>query len=149
MKPSTSPSRRLAAATAFAVSAHAGAAHNPQHATADGLEIYYGVLPAAMVRGHEKEHGGKPQTSRDFHVVVTLFDRATGRRITEAKVAVRIAEVGLVGEEKSLEPMKVNEAMSFGNYFRMSGPGPHRIELSIRLPGAHRPIQARFEHRQP
>jgi hypothetical protein len=149
MKTAALPARVLAAVAAFTFSTYAGAAHNPQHATADGLEIYYGVLPAAMVRGHEKEHSGKPQASRDFHVVVTLFDKATGRRITEAKVAARIAEVGLAGEEKSLEPMKVNEATSFGNYFRMSGPRPHRIELSIWLPGAHRPIQARFEYRQP
>lgn len=149
MKPLVPLLRLLAAAVVLTVPTHAGAAHNPQHVTTDGLEIYYGVLPAAMVRGHEQEHGGKPKASGFSHVIVSLFDSATGRRISNAKVTALVAEIGLLGEEKELEPMKVNDVMTLANYFRMTGPGPYWIELSVRLPGAHRLIQARFEHRRP
>jgi hypothetical protein len=73
----------------------------------------------------------------------------TGKHITEATIKARIAEPGLAGQEKELQPMKINDSVTFGNYFTMSGSGPHRITVSITRPGSGRAVQARFEHRMP
>ncbi len=53
----------------------------------DGVAIYLGVMPAQIVQGHPKEHpevgmhGGAPTRGDRVHVVVALFDNATGGRI--------------------------------------------------------------------
>jgi hypothetical protein len=44
-------------------------------ATKEGMDIYVGLLPAAMVVGHEKKHGGVPKAKDAWHLVVALFDR--------------------------------------------------------------------------
>ena len=48
---------------------------------------------------------------------------------------------------KSLEPVTINNAPSYGNYVRMPGNGAYRITLLVRRPGAAAAVQARFEHR--
>ena len=40
--------------------------------------------------------------------------------------------------------MVIADGMTYGNYFYMPGPGPYRIQLSIRLPGAHEALRTSF-----
>lgn len=42
---------------------------------------------------------------------------------------------------KALEPMAIAGKRSYGNYFRMPGNGPYRIEMQIRRPGS--PVETR------
>jgi hypothetical protein len=41
----------------------------------------------------------------------------------------------------------INNAVSYGNYFRMAGKDPYAVTVQIRRPGAPRPIEAKFEVR--
>ncbi|GBE08570.1 MAG TPA: hypothetical protein ENG90_09615 [Gammaproteobacteria bacterium] len=72
----------------------------------DGVAIYLGVVPAQVIQGHPKEHleskmhGGVPIKGHRDHVVVALFDDATGKRIENAKVKGSVMEIGLGGETK-------------------------------------------------
>lgn len=121
--------------------------------TVGGITFYMGILPSEMVVGHPKEHpessmhGGARVRSSRYHIVVALFDQASGRRITDAEVHARVTPLGMAGEEKVLESMPIGEALSFGNYFTMSGKGPFRIAIRVRRPDATGQVEAVFEHR--
>ena len=119
----------------------------------DNVLIYLGVIPAAMVRGHPAGHpeslmhGGVPAGADEYHVLIALFNAKTYDRISSAKVTARVSEVGLSGVEKNLEPMEIAGTTTFGNYFKMTGMGPFRIEVSVDIPGAPQEINVVFEHR--
>jgi len=120
------------------------------HQVVDGTAIYFGVLPAEMIRGHPKAHhqsqmhGGVP-SDPSYHLTVAIFDAASGKRITNAKVTVKV--VGSTGSDvqKELESMVIAGNISYGNYFRMPGASPYRIEIQIRRPASPAIIQATFD----
>jgi hypothetical protein len=126
----------------------AGAAERTRDQVVDGVAIYFGILPAELVRGHPRAHpesemhGGIPVG--ESHIVVSMFDDKTGKRLTDAEVRATITGPDRFRIEKKLESMPIAGSMSYGNYFAMLGPGPYRIELRIRLPGSTREIQAVF-----
>ncbi|OGI51467.1 MAG: hypothetical protein A3E57_04945 [Candidatus Muproteobacteria bacterium RIFCSPHIGHO2_12_FULL_60_33] len=115
---------------------------------ADGVAIYFGILPAELVRGHPPGHpesgmhGGVPVGEN--HIMVALFEDKTGKRITRAEVSATIMGPDRFKMTKKLEPMIIAGAASYGNYFNMPGPGPYRIALRIRTPGIGHDIEATF-----
>ena len=128
------------------------AAEDGQHKTVEGVSVYIGVLPAEMLLGHPKGHheremhGGVPAGVNRYHVVVALFDAASGRRITDARVKVGGASLGLAASFKKAEPMLVNNVVTYGNYVSMPGGGPYKIQIEIRLRGAGKSIEVEFDY---
>ncbi len=128
-------------------------ADQPQ--TVDGMTVYVGVLPAAMVSGHPPEHpeeamhGGVPRGKHQFHLLVALFDAGSGERITGAQIEAGVAEIGLSGTRRRLEPMAIAGTETYGGYFELDGDNPFRIALEIRRPDATRASRAEFEYRHP
>lgn len=65
------------------------------HQLVDGIAVYFGVLPAEMIRGHPKAHpesqmhGGIP-IDRRYHLTVAIFDDTSGKRITNAVVEIKM-----------------------------------------------------------
>jgi hypothetical protein len=116
---------------------------NPK--TADGLTVYLGVLPAAMIQGPEEAmHGGVPSGRHSYHIVVAVFDATTGARVEDAVVEARVAGLGLAGVTRRLEPMLIAETVTYGNYFELSGDANYRVYLSITRPGSATPIKVEF-----
>jgi cytochrome c5 len=118
----------------------------------EGTEIYLGIASAEQLRtGHPKEdaeslmHGGIPGGKGYYHVNISLLDSKTKAEITDAQVAVKITDPVMGGETKKLELMAVNNALSYGNYFRMPSKDPYTITVQIRRPGMPRTIEARFD----
>lgn len=117
------------------------------------VQIYMGILPAELVRGHPQGHtensmhDGQPMARGQFHIVVALFDVRSGRRLTGADVSARVSEIGLAGSQKNLNPMEIAGTESYGNYFEMQGNGPFRISLTIRLRDRAQDIKVEFEER--
>ena len=139
----------IAALTASAAFAADSATHKVVH----GVAIYLGVLPAEMILGHPKSHteaemhGGVPAGQHQQHVVVALFDQASGKRISGAKVSARVHEINLAGTQKKLEPMLIAGTVSYGNYFNMpAANNPYRIRVLIELPGVAGVIEAQFDY---
>ena len=120
------------------------------HQVVDGVAIYFGVLPAEMIRGHPKTHpesqmhGGIP-TDRRYHLTVAIFDHTSSERITNAEVTVEVMGSRGPAVQKALEPMLVAGKRSYGNYFRMPRSGPYRIEVRIRRPETPGIIRATFD----
>lgn len=138
----------VAAVLLFLTAAVLGA-DNRYHKVADGVSVYFGIVPAEIVRGHPREHpesemhGGAPEYDR--HVMVALFDDKTGERITGAEVTARVSGGHASSIEKRLEPMVIAGSVTYGNYFPMMDTGPYQIELRISVPGRTKPIHMRFE----
>jgi len=118
----------------------------------EGIAIYLGVMPAQIVKGHPKKHpeakmhGGVPILRGGDHVVVALFDNATGQRIENARVTGSVMEIGLGAEQKTLEPMTIAGTVTYGNYFNMAGKNDYRIKLQIRRPKTPGVVEATFIH---
>lgn len=129
------------------------AADIDRYKVVDGVAIHVGVFPAQGIVGRpgagaEKTmHGGVPRSANRQHVVVALFDAASGRRITAAKVVATVAELGLGGVRKRLEPMQVDGFESYGNYFAIGGHGIYRIRLEIAAPGVGPNLETEIEYR--
>ncbi len=103
-----------------------------------GVTLYWGLVPAAVVaQKHSVEdlHGGPPKTGGQVHhLVIALFDSASGRRIDDAVVRAQLSESGIVDEApKYLTPMKVNEQASYGQIFGVAKDGPYRFKVWVRL----------------
>lgn len=119
----------------------------------DGVAIYLGLMPAQIVQGHlkgrpeTKMHGGVPAGRYRDHLVVALFDDATGKRIEDAQVMASVMQMSSKPEWKNLEPMHIADTLTYGNYFDMSGEGTYRIQVRVRRPGQSTAIEATFTHR--
>ena len=144
----------LLAALAFAVSLVAPA-HAEDARNIDGYTVYLGVVPAEIVKGHipgypeQEMHGGVPYRRGQYHVMVVIFETASGKRVIDARVMARVSETGLGSEQKPLEPMVIAGAMSFGNYSPMGGPGPYSIKVGLELPTAKRKLETEFRYARP
>ena len=129
-------------------------AQETNYRVVDNVRIYLGVIPAAMIQGKHPPthtetsmHGGVPSSADEYHVLIALFDEKTGERISNAKVTARVAEVGLSGEQKELQPMKIADTITYGNYFTMKGVGVSRISIAVHIAGAPREIGVTFQHK--
>ena len=125
-------------------------AGDPTHKLVAGTDIYLGVLPAEAMRTRHTGAEGKapavPAGKGYYHVSVVLRDAATKAAIKDAQVQARVANL-MTGETKTLEPISVNNASSYGAYFQMAGKDPYTVTLKIRKPGAPAPIEAKFDLR--
>lgn len=146
--------RIIAVSVATLLASTTFAADSSQHKIVNGMAIYLGMLPAEMILGHPKPHpeaemhGGVPARGSQYHVMVVLFDNATGKRITGARVKANVSLIGLSGVQKKLEPMLIAGTVTYGNYFNMSAnDNPYRIRVLVELPGTPGVIEATFEYR--
>ena len=120
----------------------------------NGMIAYYAVVPSQFVGTHPPAHpeatmhGGVPSGKRSHHLIVALFEEERFERVTNADVSATVAEVGLAGRTKPLEPFTVNDALTYGNYFDFTLRTRYRITVSVRRPGkAETKFQFEYEHR--
>lgn len=153
------PSQKLALAFGLSLfvaiatlSTAADAVDTGQAKTEHGVTVYVGALPAEIVRGHPKSHpeatahGGPPHGEHVYHLVVAIFDAASGARITDAKVTARVASLGLAGSQRALEPMIIADTVTYGNYFNLPDKGRYRISLQITRPQGVVDMSVDYEH---
>jgi hypothetical protein len=117
----------------------AAAQQTPSFESAGGLTVYLGIVPAEIVRGYAPERPESmmhrfvlQQGRHEYHVMVAIFDGATGGRISDATVTAQVSALGLSGPRKKLEPMEVAGAMTYGNFFDLPGPDLYTVGLEVR-----------------
>jgi hypothetical protein len=114
----------------------------------DGVTLYWGLVPAAIVddkHAVDELHGGpRKDGGHAHHLVVAVFDTASGRRIGDAIVRAQLTESGIVDEPpKYLPQMPVNGQMSYGQWFTtVAASGPYRFRVFVKL--ADRPREIEF-----
>jgi hypothetical protein len=123
-----------------------------QTKTAQGLTVYLGAMPAEIVRGHPTSHpeagahGGPPRGAHSYHLVVAIFEATTGARVSDAKVAARVASLGLAGVRKPLEPMRIAETITYGNYFDLSDKERYHITIEVEWPQGTVRFEFAYDH---
>lgn len=105
-----------------------------------GVVLYWGVVPAAIVaERHDANqmHGQPPADGGQVHhLVVALFDKASGKRIEDAVVRAQLTEIGIADTPaKYLTPMQVNGLTSYGQVFSVVKPGPYKFHVYVKPPG--------------
>jgi len=137
-------------AKAAPASTQAGA---PRYKVVGGMEVDLGIVPADTLRlfpegsAERTMHGGVPNGAGYYHLNVTLLDAKTKVPVGDAKVKVRVTQVGMSSVTKALEAITINKTPSYGNYFRMHWNSSYRITVDITRPGATSPTQVTFQHR--
>jgi hypothetical protein len=130
-------------AASFALAAPAGAGVVDGVKTVDGLTVYLGVVPAAVTRGHAPQHtestmhGGAAarRSIHDVHLLVAVFNSASGQRLRNVKVTARIHGAGRNLGTVPLTPMTVNGALTYGGYAKLGWEEDVMILVDIRRPG--------------
>lgn len=122
--------------------------------TAGGLAVYLGVQPAQMVRGHppthpeRRMHGGPPAGRHDYHLVVAVFDAASGARIEDAEVTAVVSGLGHVGRTHiRLEPMRLADTVTYGGFVTLPGTDQYTIAVEVLLRGQDTPVRLEFRYR--
>lgn len=129
------------------------AADSSDYKVADGLAVYYAVLPAEMIRTYPESspegrmHGGVPGGKHVHHIQVALFDVRTNERISDARVTATVAEPGLGGQTISLEPFMVGDALTYGNYFEFSKLADYTVTIGVERTGSNKRSEIGFEYR--
>jgi cytochrome c5 len=123
----------------------------PDYRVVDGTAVYFGAITSDAIRRNPKEYpektyGVPPIGPDQYYVTIALYDANTGKRISDAAVRARVSTRTAAGPEKTLEPIAVKEAPSYGNYFAMAGAGPFEITVQIRRPGAPEAVRAQFAY---
>ncbi len=120
--------------------------------TAGGLTIYFGILPSAMTKGHPSSHeeatmhGGPGGSAHRFHILVAVFDAVTGKRVEDANVSATITGLGLAGTKKVLEPMRIADTTTYGNYYDLGGSSRFRIAVEVQQPSKTKPVTVEFAY---
>jgi hypothetical protein len=128
------------------------AAADGLHKTVGGYSIYVGVVSAGIMafrqdHGELRMHGGVPAGLDQHHVLVTLFDAASGARVADAEVTARVSAPKRQTEEKRLLHVPLGSEIAYGNFFRMRQGERYRIELTIRRAGSAEAVTAGFDYR--
>jgi len=131
----------IAAALALALQpASAGVVDGVQNV--DDLTIYLGVVPAAVTRRHAPRHaertmhgGAERPGLHDVHLMVALFSRPTGQRVTNAAVTARLHGTGSNRWTVRVRPMRINGALTFGGYTSLGTEEALMISVDVTRPG--------------
>ena len=140
---------------ALAVATPVSAQEGESYKVVQDLGVYLGMLPAAIVRGHPvghpeaTMHGGTPSGAHDYHIIVAIFDAATGARIENAKVSASVSGLGHVGGNSfELEPMTIAGTVTYGEFVTLPGDNRYDIAIDIGIPGRSSPVRADFSYQR-
>lgn len=118
---------------------------DPYHKRIDGADVYFGIVPADVMAARQRQ-ANAPSGKGYYHVNISLFDAQTQRAISDAQVKVKVADA-IGADSKTLELISTNNTISYGGYFRMSGPSVYAITAQIQRPGVAGVAEAKFQYK--
>lgn len=119
----------------------------------EGVLVYVGIKPAAVIKQHPKVYpelhvqGAVPNGRNQYYVSVALFDKSSGEPISNAAVNARVSPLALAGPKKKLRPVYIAGTVTYGNYFDLAGAGSYIIKVEIRQLEKPDLVQAKFEYK--
>ncbi|MEE8454630.1 MAG: hypothetical protein V3R90_07730 [Limibaculum sp.] len=124
--------------------------HSSGYKVADGLTIYYAVIPAEMLRAYPKgspeatAHESIPRGKNAHHLLVALFEGKSMERITDAQVTARVRETGLGWTKRRLEPATIADALTYCNFFTFDNYAIYTVVIEVRRPGSSAVVTTEF-----
>lgn len=138
---------RLQLTVALAAAMAYSAASADHFRKVDGVSVYLGIIPTALVLENVDMHEGYARKEGHYHITVALFDSRTGERLRDASVEVEVAAAGLESSRfRPLEPMTIAGTVTFGQYFQLPLKTVYRIFVRVRLADRDKPLAAVFEY---
>lgn len=131
------------------------AAADPHHKLVSGIDIYFGMMPAEILRAEQAQaqKSGAPRLDVPsgrgyYHLNVALADNKSKVPVNDAQVTMRVSD-GMTTQTKALGLVAANNAVSYGNFFRFTRGTAYNITTEIRRPGVPGTAVANFEYREP
>ena len=120
----------------------------------EGVTLHWGLVPAPIAaKQHDIDqlHGGPPKGGGQVHhLVIALFDSASGHRIENAVVRAQLSEVGIVdAPAKYVPPMTVDGQLTYGQLFSVVKEGPYQFRVFVKIPDRAREIEYSFSASSP
>lgn len=129
---------------------------SPRHQIVDGVNVYLGVMPTAMIQDQHDmpkaklEHQGQSSEAEFHHILIALIDAQTGQRLSPISIDAEVSGLGgLAAQFKSLEAMNIHRTVSYGNYFHFPDRGSYRLRFTIHLSGRDSPVVTEFMYSHP
>lgn len=108
----------------------------------EGVKFDYGLVA--------EQAGGAPAHPNSYHVVLSVADAQSGRKLEPVEVGMSLSGPGHPGKSRvAMDPMTVNGQASYGRYVVLPERGPYQLEFQVRPSGEHQPIRARFKLDRP
>lgn len=117
------------------------------HQRVDSMNIYLDVFPLKLAQQDQNMHGGFTDEKDNYHIVVTLFDIKSGKRITSASVQASVEPLGREYKTKELEPMYGE--LNYGNYFTMYQAIHYNVKVEIQRTNIELKSVAMFIFKRP
>ncbi len=137
---------RMMALALLAIAFACAPAAAQQSKTIAGIVINFGIMPAEAAlkaEGHREAH---PTTfpAGSQHLLVTLDDEKTGKRIGDAEVVIAVTDPHGHIEKKPLLHTQARGLADYSELFRFGWDGVYDIHVIITLRPDAKPIEARF-----
>ena len=114
--------------------------------TIDGLVINLGIVPAEVALradGHRDSHPLDPPSGSQ-HVLVTLDDERTHRRLYDPEVVVEVTDPRGGIEKKPLLHTQGGGLPDYSELFKFSWPGTYSIRVMVSPRAGAKPGEAKF-----
>lgn len=135
----------------FSIGGQAEADDAANYQTKDGLAVYLGLMPTAIVAGHPpghpeaSMHGGAPSGTHAYHVVIAVFDEKTGERVENATVTAVVSGLGHVGTTNvAMEPMLIDGTVTYGAFVDLRALARFDVAVTILVPWRDAPVRVDF-----
>jgi hypothetical protein len=133
-------------AAAVAVATLAWPAYAQHVKTVGGLVVNFGVMTAGQALradGHRDAHPLHPPSGSQ-HLLITLDDEKSGKRIGDAEVAIEVTDPRGHVEKKPLLHTQGGGLPDYSELFVFSWSGDYAVRVIITPKGAAKPVVASF-----
>lgn len=90
-------------------------------------------------------HGGPPGGAHAYHIIIAVFEAASGARVENATVTAMVSGAGHVGGSNlALEPMAIADTATYGGFIDLLATERYDIAVSIGIPGRRDPVRVTF-----
>ena len=117
-----------------------------QSASVEGITVNFGAIPAELAltaEGHRESHPTHPPAGSQ-HLLITLDDQKSGRRIGDAEVAVEVTAPGGHVEKKPLLHTQAGGFADYSELFVFGSSGKYTVRVLITPAQSARAIETKF-----
>jgi len=111
-----------------------------------GIIVNFGLVPAEVAlgaQGHSESHPPHPPPGSQ-HLLITLDDERSGKRIGDAEVVIEVTDPHGRVEKKPLLHTQAGGFPDYSELFRFGWPGEYSIRGIITPQPSAKPVETRF-----
>jgi hypothetical protein len=111
-----------------------------------GLIVNFGLVPAEIAMGaagHSEAHPAHPPSGSQ-HLLITLDDEKSGKRIGDAEVVIEVTDPHGRVDKKPLLHTQAGRLPDYSELFRFGWPGKYSIRVIITPQPGAKPIETVF-----